>query len=534
MCGIFCYIGENLNTEELINSSNKIKNRGPDNSKNLKINDNIFFSFHRLSINGIDEESNQPLIKNNIFLICNGEIFNYKDLINKYNLKNEYKSHSDCEIILHLYEKFGIEKMCLELDGEFSFIIYDQNINKTYVVRDHLGIRSLFIGIKEKEIIISSELKSIDDTFQVQQFPPRFYLSIDNQNLKSLIYKEYFQLSDMINKNNYIEDENTILRNLYILFYESVKKRLLSDRSIGCLLSGGLDSTSVVSIVSQFYKPYTLNTYSIGLKGSIDLFYAQQAAEYFQTNHTNIELSNDDFLNAIEKTILQIESYDVTTVRASVGNYLVSLYISEYSNDKVIFCGDVADEIFGSYRGFYYANNDENFFNENIKMIENINYFDVLRSDKSISGAGLEARVPFSDKELVKYVMNIHPKLKQFNNGKMEKHLFRKAIEHMLPHNIAWRSKTAFSDGVGSVDNKWFEILKKFMENKYSDDEFNELSKKYTFNKPYDKESLYYRELFEKYYPNKEKTIPYFWKQPFMNQEDPSAWKVENYSEEQI
>ena len=540
MCGIYTYIGKDVNLKYniLTNASNKINHRGPDNTKNIVVNDEIFFSFHRLSINGLDEESNQPFILNNndnndkkIYLICNGEIFNFKELIKEHNLEKEYKTNSDCEVILHLYKKYGIEKMCTLLDGEFSFVLYDENIHKTYVVRDHLGIRSLFIGMKENEIILCSELKGIDSSiYDVQQFPPRFYLEINNDNLKEQKYKQYFHFDELVGR-NYEVNEEKIIKNLRTLFEKAVKKRLLSDRSIGCLLSGGLDSTSVVAIVSQYYEPYKLNTYSIGLKGSIDLQYAIEAAKFFKTNHTSIEVSNDHFLEAIEKTIQQIESYDVTTVRASVGNYLVSLYIRDHSDDKVIFCGDVSDEIFGSYRGFYYAPSDEDFYNENLNMLKNIHYFDALRSDKSISGAGLEARVPFSDKEFVTYVMKIHPKLKQFNNGKMEKYLFRKAFEDIIPKNLVWRSKTAFSDGVGSSDNQWFKIVKTYMDTKYTLEEYNEKIKKYTHNKPYDKESLYYREIFEKYYPDKGKIIPRFWKQSFMNQEDPSAWQVENYSE---
>jgi len=312
------------------------------------------------------------------------------------------------------------------------------------------------------------------------------------------------------------------------LFTKAVEKRLLSDRSIGCLLSGGLDSTSVVAIVSKYYEPYKLNTYSIGLKGSVDLKYAQIAADFFKTNHTNIEVSNEEFLNSIEKTVKQIESYDVTTVRASVGNYLVSLYIRDHSDDKVIFCGDVSDELFGSYRGFYYAPNDEDFYDVNMNMLQNIHYFDVLRSDKSISGAGLEARVPFSDKEFVKYVMKIDPTLKRFDNKRIEKYLFRKAFEDIMPHELVWRAKTAFSDGVGCAENPWNQTIKNYMDTKYTDAEFKQLCKKYIINPPYDKESLYYREIFESHYPNKDTTIPYFWKQPFMNEQDPSAWQAEN------
>lgn len=529
MCGIFCYLGNKTikHYDSLINEANKIRARGPDNTKHLLINENTFFSFHRLSINGLNDESNQPFINENIYLICNGEIFNYKELIETHHLKDEYKTDSDCEIILHLYKKYGIKETCVLLDGEFSFILYDANINKTFVARDHLGIRALYLGTKQDEMIFSSELKAIDDSYETTQFPPRFYLEINNNDMNQKTYVPYFTFDNELNT-VFESDENIIIQNIRELFTKAVEKRLLSDRSIGCLLSGGLDSTTVVALVSKYYEPYKLNTYSIGLKGSVDLKYAQNAADFFKTKHTSIEVSNEDFLNSIEKTIKQIESYDVTTVRASVGNYLVSLYIRDNSQDKVIFCGDVSDEIFGSYRGFYYAPTDKDFYTANMEMLKNIHYFDVLRSDKSISGAGLEARVPFSDKEFVKYVMKIDPKLKQFNEKRIEKYLFRIAFEDIMPYDLVWRPKTAFSDGVGCAENPWNQTIKNHMDKKYTDKEFNELCKKYIINPPYDKESLYYREIFESYYPNKDTTIPYFWKQPFMNEQDPSAWQAEN------
>jgi asparagine synthase (glutamine-hydrolysing) len=256
------------------------------------------------------------------------------------------------------------------------------------------------------------------------------------------------------------------------------------------------------------------------------LYYAKKASEYLKTNHTSIELTEDDFLNAIEKTIYQIESYDTTTVRASVGNYLVSLYIREHSEDKVIFCGDVSDEIFGSYRGFYYAPNSSSFYRENMRMLNHIQYFDVLRSDKSISGAGLEARVPFSDKALVNYVMSIPAEKKMFHGERIEKYLFRKAFEKDLPPELAWRVKTAFSDGVSHTTKPWYKIIEEYMDTKYTNSEFEEKRKLYVHNPPYDKESLFYRELFEKQYPGQSHTIPFFWKQPFCTDVDPSAWKI--------
>lgn len=520
MCGIFSYLGTKYTEQQLIKFANKIVHRGPDSTTSKKIKDDLFFTFHRLAINGLNPESDQPFIKNGIYLICNGEIFNYKDLIKKHNFKNEYKSSSDCEIIIHLFIKYGIEKTCKELDGEFAFIIYNSNDNILYTARDQLGVRSLYMGSENGEICFCSELKGMPQMENINQFPTGSYWDSKTNNHTKFFN---FGLKPFLN-----DKEENIIANIRSLFIKAVEKRLMSERKLACLLSGGLDSTTVSAIVASKFEPYTLSTYSIGLKGSVDLYYAKMASEYLKTKHTSIELTNEEFLNGIEKTIIQIESYDTTSVRASVGNYLVSLYIKEHSDDTVIFCGDVSDEIFGSYRGFYYAPNDIEFYSENVKMLENIQYFDILRSDKSISGAGLEARVPFSDTDFLTYCMQIEPKHKRFSKTKIEKYLFRKAFEHMLPSELAWRVKTAFSDGVSNAEKPWYEIIKEFMETKYSDEEYELKKNNYVHNMPYDKESLYYREIYEKYYPNSAHTIPYFWKQPFMIDEDPSAWCVEN------
>jgi len=521
MCGIFTYIGNKQTDDELINYLNKISHRGPDSTNYKRINKKIFLGFHRLAINGLDPESDQPLYNDGIFLICNGEIFNYKTLIEKFDLKEKYKTHSDCEIIIHLYKNFGINETCKLLDGEFSFVLYDSNTDVVYIARDQLGVRSLYWSWNDdySELSVCSELKGVPIIKNIEQFPTASYWASDTKNIV-----KYYDFVSKIEKN---EPEELIIENIRKLFTEAVEKRLMSDRKLACLLSGGLDSTTVSAIVASKYEPYTLSTYSIGLKGSVDLYYAKIAAEYFKTNHTTIELSEDEFLNSIEKTIKQIESYDTTSVRASVGNYLVSLYIKENSDDTVIFCGDVSDEIFASYRGFYYAENNLDFYSENVKMLNNIQYFDILRSDKSISGAGLEARVPFSDPKFIKYCMSIYPEHKRFSSDRIEKYLFRKAFEHMLPNELAWRVKTAFSDGVSNSEKPWYKIIKDYMDTKYTDEEYLLLIEKYNHNKPYDKESLYYREIYESYYPNTSHTIPYFWKQPFLKDDDPSAWCVE-------
>lgn len=556
MCGIFSYLGKNFSFDDLVALSNKIKHRGPDSSKHISLDfddKQFFLGFHRLAINGLDEISNQPLkdVDNQIYLIANAEIFNYKALIEENDF--DYKSNSDCEIIIHMYKKYGIDETCKKLDGEFAFLLVDLAKKVFYVARDQLGVRSLYWTKNDDEFAISSEVKALVDFDGVKQFPigsywsslsneiVRYYnfvngnvndnVSVNDVNIADgNAVESVFTINekkDYFDEHEYTEDE--ICAKLHELFVKAVEKRMLSERKVACLLSGGLDSSTVSAIVSKIVGDYNLNTYSIGMKGATDLKYAELMAKYIKSNHVNIELNETEFLDAIEKTIYQIESYDTTSVRASVGNYLVSLYIKDHSQDTVIFCGDVSDEIFASYRGFSGEHSDDDFYLENVKMLNNIQYFDILRSDKSISGAGLEARVPFADKDFIDYVMKIHPSLKKFNKDRMEKYLFRKAFVDYMPDDILWRRKEAFSDGVSSTERSWFQIIKEFVDKKYSDDEYEVLRKKYTWNMPYDKESLFYREIFEKYYPNKADLIPYFWRHPFSTQLDPSARLLASY-----
>lgn len=511
MCGILFYQGNSLNKEQLTEYLDNISLRGPDNQQ-IKIYNDKYFGFNRLSINGLDDISNQPFDIDNIILITNGEIFNWKELLEENpEFKNNYITHSDCEIIIHMYNKYGIEETINKLDGEYAFVLYDKINDKLIVVRDHLGIRGLFIGFYENEIMIGSELKSIHSKFNVKQFPPGHY-SVNgnikqyfNYNFETIDY-EYDFITNKINE----------------LLTKAVEKRLMSDRPIACLLSGGLDSTIICSIVKKLYNKQ-FNTYSIGLKDSIDLKYAKIAADYLGTNHTNIELEESDFLNAIEETIYVIESYDTTTVRASVGNYLISKYIKEHSNDTVLFCGDVSDEIFGSYRGFSLTKDSVLFKNENEKMLSNIHFFDVLRSDRSISNASLEARVPFSDKEFINFIMSIDPKYKMFDNLNMEKLILRKSFIGYLPEELLFRRKEAFSDGVSSMDRSWFSIIQEHIDSIISDEKYNNEVSNYEHNQPYDKESFYYRLIFETNFKNKSDIIPFFWRHPFSKNKDPSA-----------
>ena len=542
MCGILYYQGYNdLSVNNIKQAIKTLDLRGPDNNNYYEINKTKHMGFARLSINDISSNGDQPLIKNNdYFLICNGEIYNHKEL----KKTNDFitQSNSDCEIIIHMYEKYGIEHTVQSLDGVFAFVLYDKILDKTYVARDPYGVRPLFIGqTSSNEILLCSEIKPIAKYCKhINPFQIGSYYELSNNQNNSLENN----LDNFLDNINYIKYHNydfkinndsidTIKNNIKDLFINAVNKRLMSDRPIGCLLSGGLDSSLVSALVARNYEPYTLNTFSIGMKGSTDLYYANLAAKHIKSNHHNIELTNDDFLNAIEETIYMIESYDITTVRASVGNYLVGKYIKNTTDCKVIYNGDGSEEIMGSYLWLSNIDNEEDFYIENHKLLTEISYFDVLRSDRSISDNGLEPRVPFLDKTFVDYVMSIPSKYKMFGNGIIEKKILREAFETMdlLPYEVLFRKKEAFSDGVSSQEKSWFQIIQEHLETQISDKDFITQQQLYNHNTPKTKEALYYRNIFEKYYSGHSNIIPHFWmpNPKWCDVSDPSARILNNY-----
>jgi len=574
MCGIF-FVQNFLNPDTLKiykkslleniksyqNDFYKLSHRGPDNS--IFLNDTqfsknyaCFWGFHRLAINGQTPESNQPFFIKNCRLICNGEIYNFRELIKEFGLEEEYKSQSDCEIIIHLYKKIGIRETLRRLDGVFALVLHDYEKETTYVARDPVGVRSLFISgydyTYSNAMVVSSELKAISECFRpnAKQFPPGCYAmysklvnGFDKANTPFCNFYSYYENVSITQNNATLEvervydyptvedTEENICANIAQLFEEAVVKRLMSERKVGALLSGGLDSSSVVAIMCRHMPAKDLNTYSIGLKGSTDLVWARKVADYLGTNHHEVCLTEEEFLEAICGTIKQIESYDTTSVRASVPNYLVSKYISANTDDCVIYCGDMSDEILGSYRGFMKAPTEEDFKRENERMVRDVCYFDLLRSDKSISGAGLEARVPFADKKFLQYVMGIPPRYKMFSDARIEKYIFRKAFSGLLPDDILWRRKEAFSDGVSGHEKSWFQIIKEYVDKEVTDEEYNSIVNTIQ-NAPYDKESYYYRKTFDSMYPGCENVIPYFWRHPFCEEKDPSARLLTCYKAE--
>jgi asparagine synthase (glutamine-hydrolysing) len=432
----------------------------------------------------------------------------------------------------------------LFLPDVFSFVLYDIGNNIIYIARDPFGIRPLFYGYDDsKNLYFSSEIKQISDIIkQPSQFPPGHFSIIQSQNI--IFSYRYFSLPSSLISNPLNVDFNDILLNIYESLYNSVEKRVNNcERNIACLLSGGLDSSLICALVAKITKK-PIQTYSIGLQGAEDLKYAKMVSQHIGSIHTEIIVSEQDFLDAIPTVIDRIESYDTTTVRASVGNYLVSKYISTHSDAKVIFNGDGSDELTGGYIYFLNAPSLIDFDFECKRLLQNIHYFDVLRSDRTISTNGLEARTPFLDKTFVSQYLSIptyirNPKSDFWkekiqidgtitNDYIMEKLLLRYSIYKMdpllLPHDILWRKKEAFSDGVSSKKKSWYEIIQEDVVNKdikYDDS--------IIINPATTTEQKYYRSIFEKKYPNLGNIIPYFWMPKWCDAKDSSARTLKIY-----
>ena len=572
MCGIFAlanYLKYNIsdtlpNTEYL-----KGKGRGPEFSTIKSVSIDLLFGFHRLAINGLNKKSNQPITIDNVTLICNGEIYNYKELYNDLNIVPS--TDSDCEVIIHLYNKFGIEKTLALLDGVFALVLVDNDTlhTKMFVARDPYGVRPLYIMHNNTENTLfgfASEMKMLNvicdtinsndeytiDYFQPGSYSEYYYPSKVLSLWKCSSNKKYFELPfSTINFDRFSNSFSNVFVNIRELLTNAVYKRCIAtNRPIACLLSGGLDSSLIASIVNSYHVKNNLpklETYSIGMVGSEDLKHANIVAKFLKTNHTSIELTEQEFLDAIPEVIERIESYDTTTVRASIGNYLVAKYISNNSEAKVIFNGDGADELLGGYLYMSHAANPIEFDIECKRLLKDIHMFDVLRSDKSISSNGLEPRTPFLDRAFTQYILSLPMKLRH-NTGALsnfeyykytEKYLVRYAFSCYsfnnvsgvyLPENIIWRSKEAFSDGVSSMHNSLFSIIQNHMDTMDLDLE----NHGYIHNPPKTKEQLYYRNIFENFYPGKSYIIPYFWMPRFIEAKDPSARTLDIYKDSNI
>ena len=541
MCGIWAYLTKKdyiiKDPKLLYKSFNKIQPRGPDNSQFVSLGTNVILGFHRLAIMDTSDNGNQPFYyetdKYSFASICNGEIYNYKELIQKYNIP--VNSGSDCEILCYLASIMSPETLCNELDGVFAFIIirFDKTKNEynAFIGRDITGVRPLYIGnvFDNNELIgyaFSSELKGLCDLHHItdiKQFKPASYSQFSSNNLE-LHINEYFSI-DNIKSIHHNEDE--VILKIRELLTKAVSKRLHADREMGALLSGGLDSSIVCALLMQEGKKmygddFKLKTFCIGMEGATDRKYAQMTAEHIGSEHHYFQVTKEEFLKNFEDTVKTTESPDITTNRASTGQYSIGKKLKDKSDCIVVYVGEGADELCQGY--LYYLNQPtpEEGDIESREAIKNIHLYDSKRVDRNMSCHGLEVRVPFLDKEFVEYYFSISPELRKPRN-KTEKYLLRKTFSGtgLLPEEVIWRRKEAFSDGVSSETDSWHSTLQHRANALVSDELFHKKALFFSKLEPVTKEAFMIRLMFLYYY-NKD------WFGQFM---DTSGLNDDNYLE---
>ena len=522
MCSIMGYCSPRADRRAFEEGFSRTVTRGPDDSRIADTGAGLL-GFHRLAIMGLQPEGMQPFGLNGSFLVCNGEIYGFEKLKQKLSEKYTFVSQSDCEILLPLYQEHGVEMFSM-LDAEFALILYDAETGGFVAARDPIGIRPLYYGYdKEGSILFASEPKNLLDlTDKIMPFPPGHYFK-DGQ---------FVCYCDLTKVENICHDDlDTICSNIREKLIAGVEKRLVADAKVGFLLSGGLDSSLVCSIAAKRSKT-PIKTFAIGMsEDAIDLKYAREVAEHISSDHTEVIITKDSVLSALEWVIMVLGTYDITTIRASMGMYLLCEAIHKNTDIRVLLTGEISDELFG-YKYTDFAPSAEAFQKEAEKRLRELHMYDVLRADRCISVNSLEARVPFGDLDFVKYVMSIDPEKKLNKYGK-GKYLLRRAFEgEYLPESILYREKAAFSDAVG---HSMVDYLKEFAASHYTDEEFEHRRCAYNHARPFTKESLFYREIFEKYYPGQSEMVIDFW-MPNKSWDgcdvnDPSARVLSNYGD---
>ncbi len=521
MCSIMGYCTADADYELFKQGFDRTISRGPDDSRIIDTGFG-FLGFHRLAIMGLTGEGMQPFSLSGHFLVCNGEIYGFRSLKKDLEKKGySFQSESDCEILLPLYQEYGTD-MFRMLDAEYALIIFDKNTRSYIAARDPIGIRPLYYGYdKNGAIIFASEPKNlIGLTERIMPFPPGHYY----KDGKFICYRDITEVSSVCQ-----DDIETICRNIHDKLTEGIKKRLDADAPLGFLLSGGLDS-SLVCAVSARILGRPIRTFAIGMsEDAIDLKYAKEVAEYIGSDHTEILITKEDIISSLPDVIHSLGTFDITTIRASVGMYLICKAIHETTDIRVLMTGEISDELFG-YKYTDFAPSKEAFQEESAKRIRELHMYDVLRADRCISVNSMEARVPFGDLDFVSYVMSIDP-AKKMNIYHKGKYLLRHAFEgDYLPHDILMREKAAFSDAVG---HSLVDYLKEYANNYYTDEEYERKCKTYTHAAPFTKESLLYREIFEQFYPGQGQMISDFWMPnrswEGCNVNDPSARVLSNY-----
>lgn len=522
MCSIMGYCDRCADFSAFKKGFDQTISRGPDDSRIVDTGNGLL-GFHRLAIMGLTPEGMQPFELNGSYAVCNGEIYGYEKLKAQLSPKYTFRSGSDCEILLPMYQEYGTDMFPM-LDAEFALIFYDAQTKEYIAARDPIGIRPLYYGYdKHGVIVFASEAKNLVELCDtILPFPPGHYY----KNGRFICYNDIARVKTIC-----YDDLDTVCKNIHDKLIAGVEKRLVSDAKIGFLLSGGLDSSLVCAIAARKSRT-PIRTFAIGMReDAIDLKYARQTADYIGSEHTEVMMTKQQVLDSLEEVIHLLGTYDITTIRASMGMYLLCRWIHENTDIRVLLTGEISDELFG-YKYTDFAPSAEEFQKESEKRIRELHMYDVLRADRCISVNSLEARVPFGDLAFVKYVMSVDPQKKLNSYGK-GKYLLRHAFEGAyLPFDILYREKAAFSDAVG---HSMVDYLKEYAESRYTQKEYEQKRLRYTHAAPFTKESLLYREIFEKYYPGQSQMITDFW-MPNRAWEgcdvnDPSARVLSNYGE---
>ena len=552
MCGIVAIFNVKEQTPELrqkaLRMSKKIRHRGPDWS-GIYCGKSAILCHERLSI--VDPESGkQPLFApdHKQVLAVNGEIYNHREIRAKYAGKYDFQTGSDCEVVLALYRERGCDFL-EELSGIFAFALYDEEKDDFLIARDPIGVIPLYIG-KDKDgmVYCASELKALEGFCdEYQPFPPGHYYRGSEGELKRWYTRDWEQFDAVKDNEARVEDVRNALE-------DAVKRQLMSDVPYGVLLSGGLDS-SVISAVARKYAPRRVETdgkqdawwprlhsFAVGLKGAPDLAKAREVADYIGTVHHEINYTIQEGLDAIRDVIYFIETYDVTTVRASTPMYLLARVIKSMGI-KMVLSGEGADEVFGGYLYFHKAPTPQAFHEETVRKLSKLHLYDCLRANKSLSAWGVEGRVPFLDKEFLDVAMRLNPSAKMCPGSTIEKRIVREAFADMLPESVAWRQKEQFSDGVGY---SWIDTLKEITAAAVTDEQMEKAAERFPINPPMNKEEYYYRSIFEEYFPSESaaRSVPSVpsvacstaealaWDASFKNLNDPSGRAVAGVHQE--
>ena len=546
MCGIVCAFDLKQSSTEVrpqvLEMSKRLRHRGPDWS-GIYDSETAILCHERLAI--VDPTSGkQPLVSpsNNLILAANGEIYNHSELRKPYEASYGFKTKSDCEVILALYEKEG-KSFVNKLNGIFAFAIYDQEKDEYFIARDHMGIIPLYMGWDGNgTFFIASELKALEGVCsKIELFPPGHYLYSKDEAPTKWYHPEW-------NTYDSVKDNSTSIEELHDALTDAVHRQLMSDVPYGVLLSGGLDSSITSALAKKFAAKRVeshdtqsawwpqLHSFSVGLEGSPDLAAAQKVAEHIGTVHHEIKFTIQEGLDAIREVIYHLETYDITTIRASTPMFLMARAIKALGI-KMVLSGEGADELFGGYLYFHKAPNAKEFHEETVRKLEKLHQYDCLRANKSLAAWGIEGRVPFLDKEFIEVAMRINPKDKMISNDRMEKWVLRKAFEDYLPKSVTWRQKEQFSDGVGY---SWIDNLKKVVGEKVTDEQMNNAHFRFPVQTPQNKEEFYYRSIFESHFPSDAAAlsvpsvpsvacstpIALAWDEAFQNQNDPSGRAV--------